>query len=63
MLLMCDWQAVRTPKSSYSAQFDLMKEVRVRVATLLSGPCTGGRMTKSKNYTELVRKPPSTGAS
>lgn len=48
---------------SYSAQFDLMKEVRVRVSTLLSGPCTGGRMLKSTNYSELVRKPPSTGTS
>lgn len=48
---------------SYSAQFDLMKEVRVRVSTLLSGPCTGGRMLKSTNYSELVRKPPGTGTS
>lgn len=48
---------------SYSAQFDLMKDVRVRVYTLLSGPCTGGRMIKSTNYTELVRKPPNTGTS
>lgn len=48
---------------SYSAQFDLMKDVRVRVYTLLSGPCTGGRIIKSTNYTELVRKPPNTGTS
>lgn len=49
--------------SSYSAQFDLMKDVRVKVYTLLSGPCTGGRMIRSTNYTELVRKPPNTGTS
>lgn len=46
---------------SYSAQFDLMKDVRVRVYTLLSGPCTGGKMVMSTNYTEVVRNPPSTG--
>nr|AAR25681.1 class I helical cytokine receptor number 18 [Tetraodon nigroviridis] len=56
------WNAIRTPMNSYSAQFDLMKDVRVRVYTLLSGPCTGGEMIKSTNYTELVLKPPNTGA-
>lgn len=47
---------------SYSAQFDLMKDVRVRVYTLLSGPCTGGKMVMSTNYTEVVRKPPNSGS-
>lgn len=47
----------------YSTQFDLMKDVRVRVYTLLSGPCTGGKMIKSTNYTELVRKSANTGTS
>lgn len=46
---------------SHSAQFDMMKDVRVRVYTLLSGPCTGGEMVMSTNYTEVVRKPPNTG--
>ncbi|XP_040907293.1 interleukin-13 receptor subunit alpha-2 isoform X2 [Toxotes jaculatrix] len=55
------WTAVRTSKRSYRAQFDLMKDVRVRVYTLLSGPCTNGTMVESTNYTELVQKPPSTG--
>ncbi|XP_073336216.1 interleukin-13 receptor subunit alpha-2 isoform X2 [Pagrus major] len=55
------WSAVRTPRRKYSAQFDLMKDVRVRVYTLLNGPCTNGTLIKSTNYTELVQKPPSTG--
>lgn len=55
------WQAIRTPGRSYSAQFDLMKDIRVKVFTLLSGPCTNGTMVKSKSYTELVQKPLSTG--
>ncbi|KAM6983523.1 interleukin-13 receptor subunit alpha-2 [Tautogolabrus adspersus] len=56
------WSAVRTPKMKYMAQFDLMKDVRVRVYTLLSGPCTNGTMVKSMNYTERVQKAPGTGA-
>ncbi|XP_035482680.1 interleukin-13 receptor subunit alpha-2 isoform X2 [Scophthalmus maximus] len=55
------WTAIRTPGRSYSAQFDLMKDIRVKVFTLLSGPCTNGTMVKSKSYTELVQKPLSTG--
>lgn len=58
-----DWQAIRTSKNSYSAQFDLMKDVRVRVYTLLSGPCTNDTMIKSTRYTEVVQKPSSTGES
>ncbi|XP_038565273.1 interleukin-13 receptor subunit alpha-2 isoform X1 [Micropterus salmoides] len=55
------WNAVRMNRRTYSVQFDLMKDVRVRVYTLLSGPCTNGTMTKSARYTELIQKPPSTG--
>ncbi|XP_041808427.1 interleukin-13 receptor subunit alpha-2 isoform X2 [Chelmon rostratus] len=55
------WTAIRTARRTYSAQFDLMKDVRVRVYTLLSGPCTNSTMIKSANYTELVQKPPGTG--
>uniref|UniRef100_A0A3Q3WUE0 Type I cytokine receptor cytokine-binding domain-containing protein n=1 Tax=Mola mola TaxID=94237 RepID=A0A3Q3WUE0_MOLML len=55
------WTAVRTTRRTFSAQFDLMKDIRVRVYTLLSGPCTNGIMIKSTNYTELVQKPPSMG--
>lgn len=40
-----------------------MKDIRVRVYTLLSGPCTNGTMIKSTTYTELVQKPPNTGQS
>ncbi|XP_003971306.3 interleukin-13 receptor subunit alpha-2 [Takifugu rubripes] len=56
------WSGVRTPLTSHRVQFDLMKNVSVRVYTLLSGPCTNGKMITSKNYTELVYKPPRTGA-
>ncbi|TNN33658.1 Interleukin-13 receptor subunit alpha-2 [Liparis tanakae] len=38
-----------------------MKEVKVRVYTVLSGPCTGGPAVKSSRYTELVQKPTGTG--
>ncbi|XP_029376027.1 interleukin-13 receptor subunit alpha-2 isoform X2 [Echeneis naucrates] len=55
------WTAIRTPRESYRAQFDLMKDIRVRVYTLLRGPCTNGTTVKSMNYTELVQKPPSAG--
>lgn len=58
-----DWQAIRTTRRSHSAQFDLMKDVRVKVYTLLSGPCTNGNMIKSTRYTEKVQKPSSTGQS
>jgi len=54
-------QAIRTPRLEHAAQFDLMKEVRVRVYTVLSGPCTGGSVVKSSRYTELVQKPTGTG--
>ncbi|XP_018547058.1 interleukin-13 receptor subunit alpha-2 isoform X2 [Lates calcarifer] len=55
------WTVIRTSRRSYSAQFDLMKDVRVRVYTLLNGPCTNNTMIKSTNYTEVVQKPSSTG--
>ncbi|XP_055370451.1 interleukin-13 receptor subunit alpha-2 isoform X2 [Betta splendens] len=56
------WSAIRTPRRSYSAQFDLMKDVRVRVYTLLSGPCTNGTTIQSSRYTEVVQKAPAAGA-
>ncbi|KAM4620195.1 interleukin-13 receptor subunit alpha-2 isoform 2-T2 [Polymixia lowei] len=55
------WNAVRTPLRTYSAQFNLTEEVRVRVYTLLRGPCTNGSEIKSKRFTELVEPPASTG--
>lgn len=55
------WAGIRTDKRTYSAQFDLMKDVRVRVYTLLNGPCTNNTMIKSTNYTELIQKPANTG--
>lgn len=55
------WTAIRTTKRTYSAQFDLGKEVKVRVYTLLRGSCTNGSEVKSARYTELIQKPASTG--
>ncbi|XP_051903411.1 interleukin-13 receptor subunit alpha-2 [Hippocampus zosterae] len=55
------WDIIQTPQRTYSAQFDLMKEIRVRVYTLLSGRCTNNTWIKSGNFTELVQKPPSSG--
>ncbi|XP_035523210.1 interleukin-13 receptor subunit alpha-2 [Morone saxatilis] len=55
------WTTIRTTRRTYSAQFDLTKDVRVRLYTLLSGPCTNGTMIKSTSYTELVQKPTNTG--
>ncbi|CAK6953752.1 interleukin-13 receptor subunit alpha-2 [Scomber scombrus] len=55
------WTVIRTVRRTYTAQFDLMKDVRVRVYTLLSGPCTNGTLVKSTSYIELVQKSPSTG--
>nr|XP_040038359.1 interleukin-13 receptor subunit alpha-2 isoform X1 [Gasterosteus aculeatus aculeatus] len=55
------WDAIRTPRTEYSAQFDLMKDVSVRVYTVLNGPCTNGTMIKSRDYAALVQKPSSTG--
>ncbi|KAF3705983.1 Interleukin-13 receptor subunit alpha-2 [Channa argus] len=52
---------IRTSRISYSANFDLMKDVRVRLYTLLSGPCTNDTVIKSKRYTEVVQKPLITG--
>ncbi|XP_076025247.1 interleukin-13 receptor subunit alpha-2 isoform X2 [Genypterus blacodes] len=55
------WNAIQTVKMSYIAQFDLTKDIRVRVYTLLRGPCTNGSVVKSATYTERVQKPASTG--
>lgn len=63
MVVFLDLQPIRTFKRTYTAQFDLMKDVRVRVYTLLRGPCTNDTLIKSSSYTEVVQKPPSTGQS
>ncbi|XP_037322576.2 interleukin-13 receptor subunit alpha-2 isoform X2 [Pungitius pungitius] len=55
------WDAIRTPGTEYSAQFDLMKDVRVRVYTVLRGSCTNGTVVQSRDFAELVQKPSSTG--
>nr|XP_057944072.1 interleukin-13 receptor subunit alpha-2 isoform X1 [Doryrhamphus excisus] len=55
------WTVIKTIHRTYSDQFDLMKDVQVRVYTLLSGPCTNNTWIRSANYTEVVQNPPSTG--
>ncbi|XP_037543625.1 interleukin-13 receptor subunit alpha-2 [Nematolebias whitei] len=55
------WTVLRTTKMSYSAQFDLSKDILVRAYTMIDGPCTNNTIHMSKNYTELIQKPPSTG--
>lgn len=54
-------QVIRTPGRSYSAQFDLMKDVKVRVYTVLRGLCTNGTTLMSSHYAEVVQKPSNTG--
>lgn len=55
-----DLQAIRTSGRTYQAQFDLMKDVRVKISTLLNGPCTNNKLIES-DYTEKVLEPPATG--
>uniref|UniRef100_A0A3P8WXI9 Interleukin 13 receptor, alpha 2 n=1 Tax=Cynoglossus semilaevis TaxID=244447 RepID=A0A3P8WXI9_CYNSE len=55
------WTVIRTPGRSYSAQFDLMKDVEVRVYTVLRGLCTNGTTLMSSHYAEVVQKPSNTG--
>lgn len=54
-------QVIRTPGRFYSAQFDLMKDVKVRVYTVLRGLCTNGTTLMSSHYAEVVQKPSNTG--
>ncbi|XP_077361291.1 interleukin-13 receptor subunit alpha-2 isoform X2 [Festucalex cinctus] len=55
------WDVIQAPQRIYSAQFDLMKDIQIRVYTVLSGHCTNNSVIKSVNYTELVQKPPGAG--
>lgn len=51
---------IRTVRTWYRAQFDLEKEVRVRISTVLKGACTNGTELKS-TFTEMVLQPNNTG--
>ncbi|XP_030636957.1 interleukin-13 receptor subunit alpha-2 isoform X2 [Chanos chanos] len=51
-----DWTGIRTSRLSYSAQFDLMKPIRVRLRTLLRGKCTNGTEIQSEEV-ELIQEP------
>ncbi|KAJ0061966.1 hypothetical protein NL108_014691, partial [Boleophthalmus pectinirostris] len=53
--------SIRTTQTLFRAQFNLAREVKVRVYTVISGACAGGGTAKSKNYTEVVQKPDMTG--
>ncbi|CAL8399573.1 unnamed protein product [Boreogadus saida] len=50
------WSVIRTPSTSHRIQVDLSKEVKVRVHSLLNGPCTNTEV-KSTRYAEVVRSP------
>uniref|UniRef100_A0A3B3QPJ2 Interleukin 13 receptor, alpha 2 n=1 Tax=Paramormyrops kingsleyae TaxID=1676925 RepID=A0A3B3QPJ2_9TELE len=50
------WTTIRTTHRSFHAQFDLGKEVQVKVFTLLRGPCTNNSELLSPPA-ELVLKP------
>ncbi|XP_038821240.1 interleukin-13 receptor subunit alpha-2-like isoform X2 [Salvelinus namaycush] len=54
------WTVIRTVRTWYRAQFDLEKEVRVRISTVLRGACTNGTELKSP-FTEMVLPPNNTG--
>lgn len=51
-----EWTTIRTRLQSYSAQFDLEKNVHVRIQTVLRGPCSGSKETKSPPA-EFLQKP------
>ncbi|CAL8267427.1 unnamed protein product [Merluccius merluccius] len=51
------WSVIRTPFTSHRVQFDLSKEMKVRVHTLLDGSCTNGTEVMSTQYAEWVRTP------
>lgn len=55
------WTRIRTSQTSFSAQFDLAQEVKVRVYTLITGACVDGGTVKSQDYTEVVQNPDVTG--
>ncbi|XP_028977105.1 interleukin-13 receptor subunit alpha-2 isoform X1 [Esox lucius] len=54
------WTVIRTVRTWYSAQFDLEKEVRVRISTLLRGACVNGTEIMSP-VSETVLTPTFTG--
>uniref|UniRef100_A0A8C5CVW0 Interleukin 13 receptor, alpha 2 n=1 Tax=Gadus morhua TaxID=8049 RepID=A0A8C5CVW0_GADMO len=51
------WSVIRTPSTSHRIQVDLSKELKVRVHSLLNGPCTKYTEVKSTRYAEVVRSP------
>ena len=57
------WQSLRTSSTAYRTQFDLSKDIKVRLHTLLKGPCANNMKVKSTNFAELIQKPPTTGRS
>ncbi|KAI1903608.1 hypothetical protein AGOR_G00028950 [Albula goreensis] len=55
------WATIRTIHLNYRAQFDLEKDVRVRVFTMLKGSCVDGSEVLSPGV-EAVLKPPNKGS-
>lgn len=54
------WKIVRTPKLSYSAQFDLEKPIKIRIVTLMKCTCTNGTEVQGEEA-ERVFTPDLTG--
>ncbi|XP_076129947.1 interleukin-13 receptor subunit alpha-2 [Alosa pseudoharengus] len=55
------WRGVRTFRTSLQAQFDLERDVQVKLRTMLRGKCTGG-VERSSSTLELVWPPHLAGA-
>ncbi|KAL2094225.1 hypothetical protein ACEWY4_008944 [Coilia grayii] len=55
-----EWRGYRTPRTSFRAQFDLERDVRVRLGTMLRGSCTNG-VERTSPPRELLWPPHLTG--
>ncbi|KAJ8337935.1 hypothetical protein SKAU_G00369010 [Synaphobranchus kaupii] len=56
-----EWTTIRTREMSYDAQFDLEKNVQVRIQTMLGGPCTSGSSEVQSPAADVLLKPPVIG--
>ncbi|KAJ8246920.1 hypothetical protein GJAV_G00256800 [Gymnothorax javanicus] len=56
-----EWTTIRTRQRSYSAQFDLGKNVHVRLQTLLGGPCRSGSKEIQSLPAEVLLEPQAVG--
>ncbi|KAJ3589204.1 hypothetical protein NHX12_010051 [Muraenolepis orangiensis] len=57
------WSVIQTPSTSRRVEFDLSRQVKVRVHTLVAGPCTAnGTEVQSRRYAEWFRPVPALGS-